>query len=351
MTSINFDFPLNLVKTSLLIFFTFLIVGCGSKREVLLSGQTMGTTYHITIVAGYFDSHKDLKVKIDKRLEDINQSMSTYRKNSEISRFNNLRNTGEKLYVSGDFWQVMTVARKIYQLTGGAWDGTVAPLVNLWGFGSTKNKATIPAKSAIQAHLADIGFNHIEVGADRCLIKRKTTVSVDLASIAKGYAVDQVAALIRKRGIDNFLVEIGGEVYAAGLRKDGKPWKIGINQPQKNAPINQVYKVVNLNDRAFATSGDYRIYFEIDGQRFSHIIDPRTGYPVTSGVVSASIVAANCILADGLATALVVLGSEKGLELVNRLAGVECLIVVQKQESVLIDYYSKNFKAYLVTSQ
>lgn len=347
MASINFNSPLSLAKTTLLISCAFLIIGCGSKKEVLFSGQTMGTTYHITIIAGYFDNHKDLKVKIDKRLENINQSMSIYRKDSEISRFNNLQKTGEKFDVSDDFWQVMTVARKIYQLTGGAWDGTVAPLVNLWGFGSTKSKAAIPAKTAIQAHLADIGFNHIEVAADRCLIKRKEAVSVDLASIAKGYAVDQVAALISKNGFDNFLVEIGGEVYAAGLRKDGRPWRVGINQPQKDAAFNQVYKVVNLNDKAFATSGDYRIFIEIDGRRFAHIIDPRTGYPVTSRVVSASIVAANCTFADGLATALVVLGPAKGLELVNGLTDVECLIVAQKQDGTLIDYYSENFKAYL----
>jgi len=347
MKSTHYDATVKVVKIFLLILGTLLFAGCGKQKEVLFSGQTMGTTYHITTVAGYFNNQKDLKVKIDKRLEDINKSMSTYLKDSEISRFNSLQNTGEKFYVSGDFWQVMTVAQKIYQLTGGAWDGTVKPLVNLWGFGSTKNTYRIPEKSEIQAHLADIGFNQIEIKAGRCLIKRKEAVSLDLASIAKGYAVDQIADLVRKNGINDFLVEIGGEVYAAGLRKDGTPWRVGINQPKKNAPADQVYKVVNLQDKAFATSGDYRIFFEIDGRRFSHIIDPRTGYPVTSGVVSASIVAGNCTLADGLATALVVLGPEKGLELVNSLTDVECLIVRQNKDGALIDYFSKNFKAYL----
>lgn len=335
-----------IIKTALFISLMIFIAGCGMQKEVLLSGRTMGTTYHITLVAAHLNQ-KDLKTKIDMRLDDINRSMSTYRKDSEISRFNNLQNTEEKFYVSGDFWQVMTVARKIYQLTGGAWDGTVKPLVNLWGFGSTKNKHTIPEKTAIQAHLAAIGFNQIEIATDRCLIKHKAAISLDLASIAKGYAVDQVAELIRKEGVDNFLVEIGGEVFAAGLRKDGQSWKIGINQPQKDAPFNQVYKVVNLHDKAFATSGDYRIFFELDGRRFAHIIDPRTGYPAASGVVSASIVADSCTFADGLATALVVLGPAKGVELVNRLSDVECLIIAQKQDGSLIDYYSKNFKVYL----
>ena len=148
--------------------------------------------------------------------------------------------------------------------------------------------------------------------------------------------------LIRTNGIENFLVEIGGEVFASGLRKDGKQWRIGINKPQKDAPYDQVFKVSALQDKAFATSGDYRNYFEIDGKRFSHILDPGNGYPVTNGVVSVSIISDTCTFADGLATAVMVLGPEKGLNLVNTLDKTECLIVVQKNGS-LIEYYSKGF--------
>jgi len=345
--STNLIIPSKFVSIVLLIFFVLFFSGCGGQKEMLLSGKTMGTTYHITVVAGYFKHPKDLKAKIDKRLKDINKSMSTYRKDSEISRFNALGHTGQKFFVSGDFGQVMTTAKTIYELSGGAWDGTVKPLVNLWGFGNTKNKHRIPEKTEIQARLANVGFNHIEIASDRYLVKHKAAVSLDLASIAKGYAVDQIAALIRKNGIENFLVEIGGEVLTGGVRKDGNPWKIGINQPQKNTPVDLVYKVINLQGKAFATSGDYRIYFEIDGRRFSHIIDPRTGYPVTNGVVSTSIVADNCTFADGLATAILVLGHKKGLELVNRLDGVECLIVQQRKDGALSNHYSKGFKAYL----
>jgi FAD:protein FMN transferase len=135
-------------------------------------------------------------------------------------------------------------------------------------------------------------------------------------------------------------VEIGGEVFAAGLRKDGRPWRVGINRPKKDAPFDQVYKVIPLSDKALATSGDYRIFFEINGQRFSHVLDPRNGYPITNGVVSVSMVADNCTLADGLATAVMVLGPQKGLELVSRLKNVECLIVAQNKEGTLTDYYS-----------
>ncbi|MEE8551724.1 MAG: FAD:protein FMN transferase [Desulfobacterales bacterium] len=330
------------IYETVVFFFVLLSAGCGIQNEVEFSGKTMGTVYHIKIVTGFFDNTKGLKHKIEVKLEEINNSMSTYRKNSEISRFNALGRIGEKFYVSDDFLYVMTVAQNIYQLTGGAWDGTIKPLVNLWGFGNSKNKKRIPSKSEIQAILTDIGFNHIEISPDRYLLKRKASISLDLASIAKGYAVDQVAMLIRTDGIENFLVEIGGEVFASGLRKDGKQWRIGINRPQKDAPYDQVFKVLTLQDKAFATSGDYRNYFEIDGKRFSHILDPNNGYPVTNGVVSVSIMSDTCTFADGLATAVMVLGPEKGLKLVNSLDNTECLIVVQKN-GALTDYYSKGF--------
>jgi len=330
------------IYETVVFFFVLLFAGCGIQNEVEFSGKTMGTVYHIKIVTGFFDNTKGLKHKIEVKLEEINNSMSTYRKNSEISRFNALGRIGEKFYVSDDFLHVMTVAQNIYQLTGGAWDGTIKPLVNLWGFGNSKNKKRIPSKSEIQAILTDIGFNHIEISPDRYLLKRKASISLDLASIAKGYAVDQVAMLIRTDGIENFLVEIGGEVFASGLRKDGKQWRIGINRPQKDAPYDQVFKVLTLQDKAFATSGDYRNYFEIDGKRFSHILDPNNGYPITNGVVSVSIMSDTCTFADGLATAVMVLGPEKGLNLVNSLDNTECLIVVQKN-GALTDYYSKGF--------
>jgi thiamine biosynthesis lipoprotein len=330
------------IYVTVIFFLVLLFAGCGIQNEVAFSGKTMGTVYHIKIVTGFFDNTEDLKHKVEMKLEDINNSMSTYRKNSEISRFNALDRIGEKFYVSDDFLHVMTVAQNIYQLTGGAWDGTIKPLVNLWGFGNSKNKKRIPSKSEIQVILPDIGFNHIEISPDRYLLKRKASISLDLASIAKGYAVDQVAMLIRTNGIENFLVEIGGEVYASGLRKDGKQWKIGINRPQIDAPCDQVFKILTLKDKAFATSGDYRNYFEIDGKRFSHILDPKNGYPVTNGVVSVSIISDTCTFADGLATAVMVLGPEKGLDLVNSLDSTECLIVVQKN-GALTEYYSKGF--------
>jgi thiamine biosynthesis lipoprotein len=174
-------------------------------------------------------------------------------------------------------------------------------------------------------------------------VKTLATVTLDLNSIAKGFAVDRISGLLAAGGHKNYLVEIGGEIYAAGVRADGKNWRVGINRPQPDAAIDEVYKAVSLANRAFATSGDYRNFFEIDGVRYSHVIDPRTGYPVSNGVVSVSIIADNCTLADGLATAVMVMGPEKGIQLVNQLNNVECLIIVETPASRLLDFYSPGF--------
>jgi thiamine biosynthesis lipoprotein len=303
----------------------------------------MGTTYHVKVVTGVHQEISGLKEKIEKRLHEINQSMSTYIKASEISRFNDLHRVGEKFKISNDFFQVLKVAKEIYQLSDGAWDGTVNPLVDLWGFGRGGRKNEVPPKNQITALLPAIGFHQIEVIAPGYLIKKQAAVTLDLSSIAKGYGVDQVAGVIRNAGFHNYLVEIGGEVFASGVRRDGQQWRVGINRPRKDAAFNDVYKVVHLRDQAFATSGDYRIFFEVNGIRYSHVIDPKTGYPVSNGVVSVSIIADTCTFADGLSTAIMVMGHEKGLRLINRLDHVEGLIVVEGPDKRLVNFYSKGF--------
>ena len=329
-----------------LIFFIVLSIypsGYGLAQEVLVSGKTMGTTYHVKITAEHFINPEKLKEQIDIRLKEINNSMSTFIKDSEISRFNALTSTSKKFYISDDFLQVMAVAKNIYKLSNGAWDCTIMPLVNLWGFNRYEEKRNLPAKKEIDRLLNKIGFDNIDIVENRYLVKKKSSVSVDLGSIAKGYGVDQIAALIRTNKIQNFIVEIGGEVYASGLRKDGKNWKTGINRPDKYGSFDQIYKVVTLNNRALATSGNYRNFFEIYGKTYSHVFDPKTGYPVSNRVVSVSVIADNCTFADGLATALMVMGAEKGLQLVKSLDKVECLIVVREKDGSLTDYYSRGF--------
>ena len=316
---------------------------CEAKQEHLIQGRTMGTTYQVKVVAGYLKSVSGLKAKIDQRLEEINRSMSTYRKDSEISRFNRFRKAGQKFQISDDFYQVMRAGKKIHRLSGGAWDGTVNPLVDLWGFGRSGRQDKIPPRSEIAARMPEVGFAHIDVANPGYLVKKRAGVTVDLSAIAKGYGVDQVAALLRSEGFENFLVEIGGEVYAAGQREDGGQWRIGINLPRADAAFDAVYKVVALRNQGFATSGDYRNFFEIDGIRYSHVIDPRTGFPVSNGVVSVSIITATCAMADGLATTVMVMGVDKGMELIERLDDVEGLIVVEQIDGTLVDYQSRGF--------
>ena len=321
----------------------FLSSGCEGKREHLIQGRTMGTTYHIKVVTGYFQGISGLKEKIEKRLVEINAAMSTYQKDSEISRFNEFNQTGTKFKISEDFYRVMKTAKAIYRLSDGAWDGTVNPLVDLWGFGREGPKNKIPLATEISALLSNIGFEAIEILEPGFLLKKRAAVTLDLSSIAKGYGVDRVADTIQKEGFQNYLVEIGGEVFASGYSKDGMLWRIGINRPQTDAAFDEVYKVVNLHNKAFATSGDYRNFFVVDGIRYAHIIDTRTGSPISNGVVSVTIIADTCTFADGLATAIMVMGPEKGLDLINRLDAVEGLIIVEQMDGSLSDFYSKGF--------
>jgi thiamine biosynthesis lipoprotein len=333
------------IYLTLTILFSFVlaVTACEAKREHVIQGRTMGTTYQVKVVTGYFQSISGLKEKIDERLAEINRSMSTYQKDSEISRFNRFKKTGKKFRISIDFFRVMRSSQEIHRLSNGAWDGTVHPLVDLWGFGRSGRQNKVPQKIKITALLADIGFANIEVLEPGFLVKKRAAVTVDLSSIAKGYGVDQVADLLRNQGFQNYLVEIGGEVFAAGYRLDGKQWRVGINRPRAEAAFNEVYKVVDLHNQAFATSGDYRNFFEVDGVHYSHVIDPRNGYPVANGVVGVSIVADACTFADGLATAIMVMGHDSGLELINRLDEVEGLIVVERPDGRLVDYPSRGF--------
>lgn len=319
-----------------------LLAGCG-RVETTLTGKSMGTTYMVKVVADRFARTGHLKALVDERLAAVDQSMSTYLPDSELSRFNALEVAGEAFAPSPDFLAVMRVAAEIHAATGGAWDGTLDPLITLWGFGREQQSGRVPAPDEIKTRLAQVDFGRIAITADGQLIKGDGRLSLDLASIAKGYGVDAVARLLENEGYGDFLVEVGGEVYAAGRRSDGKPWRVGINRPHRGAGYSEVYKVVELTDKGFATSGDYRNYFEADGRFYAHILDPRTGYPVANGVISASVLADTCALADGLATALMVMKPSDGLELVNTLPGVEALVIVDNADGSFIEHASTGF--------
>jgi len=303
----------------------------------------MGTTYHVTAITTGAGSIDGLQAKIEGRLDEVNRSLSTWIEESEISRFNRLREVGAEFPISEDFLQVMTAAAEIFATSDGAWDGTVRPLVDLWGFGPGGPVLSAPSAEGIAAAKAEVGFDKIEIRPLGALVKRHPSVTVDLSSIAKGYGVDAVAEVMRGEGFTDFLVEIGGEVSAAGARRDGGAWRVGINRPDPEVDPDEVYLVVPLVGRALATSGDYRSYVLEDGIRRSHVIDPRSGQPVADGVVSASVLAPSCMQADGLATAVMVMGAEAGLALVERLDDVEALVLVERQGGFLEEHASSGF--------
>jgi len=333
-----------LCRITLIVIIGLGLHACDRDKEIVLSGHTMGTRYHIRCLTHAYYHTKTLQDKIDKRLAQINDSMSTFNPKSEISQFNGLTQT-VSFPISDDFFQVMSIASNLHTLTKGAWDGTVKPLVNLWGFGHTQiDTQDIPSQESITLQLKSVGFHKINLSPN-AIQKTEPTLSMNLASIAKGYGVDQIATLLQNEDIHQFVVEIGGEVYASGSKKDGSSWRVGINRPAEDASFDDVYFVISLQNKAIATSGDYRNFHEINQKRYSHVIDPRTGWPVSNGIVSVSVIADSCTFADGLATALMVMGVEQSLNLVNQMDGVECMIVVSKEKQ-LTNYFSTGFHHY-----
>ncbi len=328
-------------------FFMFQSTGLAFKsgRQHTISGKTMGTFYTIKFISRKKESLSLWKKKVDTRLKEVNKKLSMYDPKSELSLFNR-HEINKPVNISPDFFSILVTAKKIYHLTGRSWDGTVKPLVDLWGFGTKKRTGTVPGLDTITLALSKTGFNHIDLKEPHTIVKRRA-VTLDLGSIAKGYGVDAVATLFTSSGIQDFLVEIGGELYASGKNLNGQSWSVGISRPDKDYAHQGLYKIIRLNNQAIATSGNYRNFFEMNGQTFSHIIDPTTGYPATSQIVSTSVISKDCTFADGLATALMIMDVQEGLKLVNRLEHTECLII-QKKDQTLVNHTSENFDAFVV---
>jgi len=293
----------------LLVVFLLLSGGCSTDPAIAISGHTMGTTYNVKVVSVGVDADA-LKAKIDMELVRINHLMSTYEPDSELSRFNRAP-VGEWFDVSPDTMAVLHLAGLVNTLSDGSFDVTVGPLVNLWGFGPDPSLDEIPSDESIAAALARTGFGHLTLGEGK--LRRDVDTYVDLSAIAKGYGVDSVAALLDREGFNNYLVEIGGEVRTRGHNARDKPWRIAIERPDVAERI--PFATVNVSDMGMATSGDYRNYFEKDGVRYSHTIDPVTGRPITHSMASITVIASTTAMADALATAIDVMGPVKGMEL------------------------------------
>jgi len=300
---------------------TLLLSACDRANERLpefeLTGQTMGTTYSVKLVTADQQSiGDDLAAALAERLAVIDMLMSTYNTNSELSGFN-ANDATDWVTVSAELCTVVEQALSISERTRGAFDVTVGPLVNLWGFGPDGDVQEPPRDDVIAAAIRRVGFDKLHADCTvPALRKDQADVYVDLSAVAKGYAVDQLAVLLEADQFTDFLVEIGGELSMRGHNADNELWAIAVERPADDS--REIQSVVRVTDAAMATSGDYRSFFEYDGQRYSHTIDPRTGRPVAHNVAAVTVVGASAADADALATALLVLGPEDGLAFAAR---------------------------------
>ncbi|MGO1296901.1 MAG: FAD:protein FMN transferase [Vibrio sp.] len=287
------------------------LLGCTPQVEqAQFGGPTMGTSYHIKYLVDDNTPSADLlQAQVDAILQQVNQQMSTYQHDSELNQFNHYVGA-EPFPVSADTAVVVREAIRLNHVTLGKLDVTVGPLVNLWGFGPEGRPNVTPSSQALAEQRSKVGIEHLSVEGD-ALKKDHPSLYVDLSTIAKGWGVDKIANYLDEKQIDNYMIEVGGEVRLKGHNRNGVPWRIAIEKPIDQQ--HTVEKIVHPKNMAIATSGDYRNYFEQDGVRYSHIIDPQTGRPITHNVVSVTVIHPSCMTADGLATGLMVLGEEQGL--------------------------------------
>lgn len=299
----------------------------------------MGTTYSIKIADRIGeDQLVILKEAIDQLLLGINQKMSTYIEGSEL----NVWNHSEKgISLSSETSFVIKQALEVAQATQGAFDPTVAPLVDLWGFGPRK-RTGVPTPAQIESVLKNTGYQKIHFNAQNVLVKENKNLHLDLSAIAKGYGVDQVFELLKKRGLKNTMVEIGGEVRTSGWKSPGQAWRIGIEAPIKGE--RKVHRALSLTNMSMATSGNYRNFFISEGKEYAHTIDPKSGKPILRETLSATVIAPTCAEADAWATAFMVLG-KRGLDLIqDQKIGV---LLLQKNESGYEEILNDSMKVYL----
>lgn len=285
---------------------SFALFGCGVAEYQVMSGQTMGTYYALKYQAGAICQPQ--QVDVDALLDGVNASMSTYRDDSELSRINASEAT-EWMSISASLGKVLSAANNVYRQSSGAFDVTVGPLVNLWGFGPA-NAGDEPDAAAQSNAAARVGMHKLQVEGDR-LRKARPDLYIDLSALAKGFGVDELVRYMNETGCTDFMVDIGGEIRTAGTNNKGRAWRVGIESPQPEQ-LGGVHRVLQVQGMAVATSGDYRNYRIVDGRRVGHVLDPRTGTPADNHVVSATVVHASAMWADAYATALMVLGWQAG---------------------------------------
>ncbi len=324
------------VRTLLILLLSVILVAaCDSEKTLKtygLSGQTMGTAFNITLVTPPADTDlKKLHTAIFEELEHIENVASTYRSDSEVSAFNTNPST-DWITVNPEFCDMVSSALAVSATTNGAFDITVGPLVNLWGFGPSEQAHELPTDDEISVARNKVGYQMLRTDCDQnALRKISAEVYVDLSGWAKGYAVDKITALLDAEQIENYLVEIGGELRARGHNNKASKFTIAIEKPLQNNDMQ--HTIIHVSDVAVATSGDYRNFYERDGQRYSHTIDPRTGRPVTHDLTGVTVVSASTAYADAMATALLVLGPDEGPALAEQL-GLASYFMVRTDQGI-----------------
>jgi thiamine biosynthesis lipoprotein len=307
-------------------------------NKMVVSGQTMGTSYRIVYLDPF---RRQFKPQIDSLLLIFNQSVSTYIPDSEISRFNE----GDSLvYKSRFFYPILEKSKEVYIATEGAFDPTVGPLVNVWGFGP--GGASLEDSASIPGLLKQVGFENVVFDSIQAR-KSISGIYLDFSAVAKGYGVDVVGEFLESKDIEHFLVEIGGDLVAKGSNENGELWRVGISQPDEEGAANELFGIIALNGKGLATSGNYRNFYIVDGKKFSHTISPFTGYPVVHGLLSATVVADDCMTADAYATAMMVMGTEKSIALQKEVDGLEVFLIYNDENGAIKSYVSEGLKPYL----
>ncbi|MEO0551417.1 MAG: FAD:protein FMN transferase [Pseudomonadota bacterium] len=320
--------------------FVFLLIGaaCGSATErIEFSGQTMGTTYNIVVTQQVGDlTPEALQTTVEARLEAVNASYSNWDPQSEVSRFNS-RESLDPVVISSGFRDMLRMAETVHDASDGKFDLTLRPVIELWGFGPSGRVTQQPEQDAIDRAMSEVGQNTaILLSADGGRLRKTVPgASIDLAAIAKGYGIDQIAAELAGLGVEGFMVEIGGDLYVSGQTDRDSPWRIGIERP--DAGLQGVQQVIEFSDLGMATSGDYRNYFEEDGIRYSHIIDASTGRPITHRTASVTVLAGSAALADAWATALLALGVDAGLSIAEE-EELAALFIVREENTSASDF-------------
>ncbi|NNF20835.1 MAG: FAD:protein FMN transferase [Saprospiraceae bacterium] len=317
-----------------------------SSRYLTIAGETMGTTYHISI-----DTFLDIKMEIDSLLIDINKAVSTYDPASLISRINSSDEENLVLASNIHFQTNFTNALDVYKATNGLFDPTVMPLVNYWGFGYRKRQVLdYSDQSKIDSIMMLVGmdkwrYSEQEAGFE---IRKPAGAELDFSAIAKGYAVDYIADYIEKIGIKNYMVEIGGEVYARGLSKKNKSWAIGLNTPSEDAGFTDYEDIVSIDGKGLASSGNYRNFRITDGIKYGHEINPLTGYSVQTEILGVSVIANNCMIADAYATAFMIMDKSSAMKLCRENPDLDaCFFTGNKDGGISADY-TEGFYQYLV---